>query len=301
VADERDPIADEIAKGLARLRAGDGSEALDAFAAAEALARANGDEIGLANALRHSSLVWRQRSDWDRAAALAREAVEVARAAGVREPLAEALNAEAIVHQSRGAFDIAVPLLEEAASTASERRTIAVARANLGSIAAQRGDLETARNHFIEAARSFRSAGYAFGEASVLNNFGRAGLDAGNGRVAAPMLEDALGAAKRAGDAELIAIVQRNLAEAYGLLGRHELAQSLATFALETFTAEGNQARRAECLRILGELARATGDDALALRLLEEARSEARASGVEAEIERIGLSLDKRHSGGRGL
>ena len=288
---ERDPVADEIAKGLALLRAGEGGEALAAFGAAESLAREHGDQVGLASALRHSSLVWRQRSDWERAAALAREAVLVAREAGMREPLAEALNAEAIVHQSRGAFDEAVPLLEEAASTAAERRTVAVARANLGSIAAQRGDLETARGHFMEAARSFRSAGYAFGEASVLNNFGRAGLDQGNARVATPMLEDALGAARRTGDAELIAIVQRNLAEGFAVLGKHEQARGLATAALETFTAEGNQARRAECLRILGEIERASGHEELALRYLHEAEAEARAAGVEAELERIGRAV----------
>ena len=132
--------------------------------------------------------------------------------------------------------------------------------ANLGSIAAQRGDLESARTHLIGSARKFRDCRYFLGEASVLNNLGRLGLDQGNGRVALPMLQDALGSATRAGDAELIAIVQRNLAEAMWLAGDLAGADAMATTAQATFTAEGNEARRAECLRILGEIDEARGD-----------------------------------------
>jgi tetratricopeptide (TPR) repeat protein len=291
-----DPIGDAIARGMSALRAGRGDEALVAFGEAEAAARAAGDDAGVSSALRHASLVWRQRSDWERAATLARRAADVAREAGLREPLAEALNAEAIVHQSRGAFDDAVPLLEESSRTAAERRTVAVARANLGSIAAQRGNLDVARAQFMEAARGFRSVGDAFGEALVLNNFGRSGIDAGNARVAMPMLEDALGAARRAGDDELTAIVRRNLAEAYGMLGRRDEARVLAEEALAVFTAEGNQARRAECLRILGELAQAAGDSTAAERFLHEAYSVAAASDARTELDRIAARIS---SGGR--
>ncbi|MFL5576887.1 MAG: tetratricopeptide repeat protein [Gemmatimonadaceae bacterium] len=279
---------------MARLRAGDGDGALAAFADAARLAVDTGDAAGLSAALRHQSIVRRQRSEWDEAIALARRAAEAARAAGLRDALAEAYNAEAVVHQSRGAFGEAEELLAEAYVTTDDRRLIGAVLANFGSIAAQRGDLEAARSHLLGSARQFRDCGYFFGEASVLNNVGRLGLDQGNARVALSMLQDALGAARRAGDAELVAIVQRNLAEALGAVGELDEAEAIAATALETFTASGNEARRAECLRVLGELDEARGNRSGAIARwraalaitdappLERARIEARLTAIGA-------------------
>ena len=256
----RAAVAERIAQGMARLHAGDGDGAIAAFTEARRIAGELRDVAGLSAALRHESIVRRQRSEWDEAVSLARQAAEAARGAGLNDALAEAYNAEAVVHQSRGAFEEAESLLADAFVTTDDDRLLGAVLANLGSIAAQRGDLESARTHLIGSARKFRDCRYFLGEASVLNNLGRLGLDQGNGRVALPMLQDALGSASRAGDAELIAIVQRNLAEAMWLAGDHAGADAMATTALATFTAEGNEARRAECLRILGEIDEARGD-----------------------------------------
>lgn len=286
----RSPDA-EIAAGLAAMRAGDSDGALAAFAAAETQAATDDDPAALSSALRHQSLIWRQRSDWDRAGALAQRAADVAEAAGLREPLAEAYNAAAIVHQARGAYDVAEPLLKAVLTLTYDQRVLGAALANLGSVAALRGDLEGARRRFLEAAQRFRACGYSFGEASVLNNVGRAGLDKGNALVSAPLLRDALGAARRAGDAELTAIVQRNLAEALGLRGETVEAQQVAHDALATFTAEGNEARRAECLRILGELAERDGDHDLARARFTEALAAAHAGTSPVEVERATARL----------
>ena len=157
--------------------------------------------------------------------------------------------------------------------------------------AAMRGDLDGARRRFLDAAQRFRACGYAFGEATVLNNVGRAALDRENALVSAPLLRDALGAARRAGDAELTAIVQRNLAEALGLRGERAEAESVAGEALATFTAEGNEARRAECFRILGEIAARAGDTAAARARFAEALAAARAGASPVEIDRATARL----------
>jgi tetratricopeptide (TPR) repeat protein len=167
--------------------------------------------------------------------------------------------------------------------TSDDRRLAGAVLANLGSIAAQRGDLAAARTHLLGSARNFRDCHYFLGEASVLNNLGRLCLDQGNARVGLPMLHDALGAAKRAGDTELIAIVQRNLAEALGLSGDHDGAEAIAVSALETFTAEGNAARRAECLRVLGELDEARGNRTRAVERWRAALAIADAPPLERE------------------
>lgn len=279
----RAAVAERIAQGMARLHAGDGDGAIGAFAEARRLAVELRDVAGLSAALRHESIVRRQRSEWSEAIALARQAAEAARGAGLNDALAEAYNAEAVVHQSRGAFEEAESLLADAFVTTDDDRLLGAVLANLGSIAAQRGDLEGARTHLIGSARKFRDCRYFLGEASVLNNLGRLGLDQGNGRVALPMLHDALGAARRAGDAELIAIVQRNLGEAMWLAGDADGAESMTTTALATFTAEGNEARRAECLRILGELDEARGERARAVERWRAALAIADAPPLERE------------------
>lgn len=268
---------------MAHLRAGDGDGALAAFDDAARLATGLDDVAGLSAALRHQSIVRRQRSEWDEAIVLAHRAADVARAGGLRDALAEAYNAEAVVHQSRGAFAEAEALLAEAFVTTDDRRLLGAVLANLGSIAAQRGDLEGARTHLLGSAKEFRACDYFLGEASVLNNLGRLCLDQRNVRIGLPMLQDALGAARRAGDAELVAIVQRNLAEAVGLSGNPDEAESLAATALETFTAEGNEARRAECLRILGELDEARGNRARAIERWRAALAIADAPPLERE------------------
>ena len=279
----RASVAERIADGMAHLRAGDGDGALAAFDDAARLATGLDDVAGLSAALRHQSIVRRQRSEWDEAIVLAHRAADVARDGGLRDALAEAYNAEAVVHQSRGAFAEAEALLAEAFVTTDDRRLLGAVLANLGSIAAQRGDLEGARTHLLGSAKEFRACDYFLGEASVLNNLGRLCLDQRNVRIALPMLQDALGAARRAGDAELVAIVQRNLAEAVGLSGNPDGAESLAATALETFTAEGNEARRAECLRILGELDEARGNRARAIERWRAALAIADAPPLERE------------------
>lgn len=279
----RAAVAERIADGMAHLHAGDGDAAIASFTDARRIAGELRDVAGLSAALRHESIVRRQRSEWGEAIALARQAADAARGAGLRDALAEAYNAEAVVHQSRGAFAEAESLLADAFASTDDDRLLGAVLANLGSIAAQRGDLEGARTHLIGSARKFRDSHYFLGEASVLNNLGRLGLDQGNGRVALPMLQDALGAARRAGDAELIAIVQRNLAEAMGLAGDPDGAEAVAITALGTFTAEGNHARRAECLRILGELDAARGNRAGALERWRTALRIAEAPPLERE------------------
>jgi tetratricopeptide (TPR) repeat protein len=282
---------ERIAAGMTALRAGDTDAALAAFESAEAEARATDDAVLLSTALRHQSLVLRQRSEWDRAIGLARAAADAARAAGLREELAQALNAEGIVHESRGALDEAAVPLREAASLTSDSRVLAIVLANLGSLAAQQGDLATARRYFLDAAARFRDAGYAFGEAAVLNNFGRAALDRGNARVALPMLDDALGAARRAGDSELTALVRRNRAEALVLLGQHHEGESEAAGALAVFSGAANHVRCAECLRVLADAACARRDVDGARARLREALAAADAGGAVLERERIAERL----------
>lgn len=281
----------EIEAGLAALRAGDLEAALGHFVAAHERARATGDLEGESAALRHQSFVWRQRSDWARAMDCATAAVAAAEAAGVRDPLAEAMNAQATIFQAQGDHAQAMPILKEAAALSFDRRVQALIFANMGAIAAEQGDLATARKHFLASAERFRQAGYYFGEAVTLNNFGRAAMDVGNPRIALPMLQEARAAARRAADAELLGIVHTNVAEAHERLGELEAGAREAAEALEIFTRLANHARRAECLRVLGSIAAAQGDVTSARAHYTGALDAAIVAGAAAEQERIEAAL----------
>jgi tetratricopeptide (TPR) repeat protein len=279
--------------GLAALRAGDLDRALGGFVAAEAAAARAGDAEARSAALRHQSFVWRQRADWMRALDCAERAIAEAEGAGLRDATAEALNAKATVFQAQGDFARAEPILRQAAEVSFDRRVQALAYANLGAIAAERGDLTHARQHFLAAAERFRQAGYYFGEAVTLNNFGRAALDVGNARLGLPMLQDAREAARRAADAELLGIVLTNLAEAHERLGQAAEGEREGGEALVIFTRLANHVRRAECLRVLGALAAWRGDRPLARTRYESALEAADAAGTIPERTRIEQEIEK--------
>jgi len=293
-SDPLDPDPDgttPLETGLAALRAGDLDRALGGFVAAEAAAARAGDAEARSAALRHQSFVWRQRADWGRALDCAERAIAEAEAAGLRDATAEALNAKATVFQAQGDFAQAEPILRQAAEVSFDRRVQALAYANLGAIAAERGDLGQARQHFLAAAERFRRAGYHFGEAVTLNNFSRAALDVGNARLALPMLQDARAAARLAADAELLGIVLTNLAEAHERLGEAAEGEREGEEALTIFMRLANHVRRAECLRVLGVLAASRGDRSLARARFESALEAADAAGTIPERARIEEAL----------
>ena len=244
---------------------------------------------------RHVAGVHRLHSDWDAAIDAARRAATLAEEAGLRELYAEALNAEAIVHQMREDFAKATPLLERMLEITADSKGQGIALQNLGSIAAQQGDFTRARQYFLRSHRCFEQAGYTHGVAFVLNNFGRAALDHANARVALPMLEDALGAARRVGDQDLEALVHRNLAEAAVAIDDRDGARTHLEAAERSFAAAGNRARLVECLRLRGELAeREQGSDAAReqYRLAQSLATEVGALGEAARIAERLQALD---------
>lgn len=273
---------EHLEQGHTHQRSGRLTQALECYR----LASAGAEEVELrVEALRWQAIVHHMRSEWDAALAAAGEAAESARVANLADQAAEALNITGIVHQSRGAFDLATALFEQILGANPSDRVRGAALQNLGSIAAQRGDFDTARQRFLASHQCFKRAGYLRGEAVVLANFGRAAVDCGNFRVAVDMLKQAVSAAKRLGNSELTAITTMNYAEALAGLKDYDQAYRLAGEALDHFTATGNGWRRVECLRLLGDIRRDRGEVAEAERSYAEAIAEASVIGAAAELE----------------
>jgi tetratricopeptide (TPR) repeat protein len=253
----------------------------------EATAGGSDDPAVVAEAFCRAADAYRVWCKWDRGIEAARHAAGVAREAGLDALHAEALNAEAAVYLERGELNAAEPLLRRILDLTSDRRMRGIALQNLGSIAAQRADLRSAEDYFRRSYRTFRRAGYRWGEAFALNNFAAVALDMGRLKLALDLGLRAMEAAQRIGDFELLGIATMNAAEAHAAKGEVALGEALATTALGYFAAEDNAMRRAQCLRVLGDISVLKGDRLIASRFYEQALELAEALDSPFEASRL--------------
>jgi tetratricopeptide (TPR) repeat protein len=238
-------------------------------------------------ALCRQAHVFRAWCQWERAIDAARRAAELAHASGLDQQKAEAINAEAIVHLELGRFDEAVVLFERILALQIDDRMRGIAFGNLGSIAAQRADLGRAEQYYRSAIRSFGRAGYEWGQAFSLTNFSAVMLESGRLKEAEVMGSQAMRAAKKVGDLELVGIAALNIAEALAPRGGLEKAEALISEALGYFVLEENELRRAQCLRVLGDVKLLRGDHEEAGLLYDQAMALATHVGADREVSRL--------------
>jgi tetratricopeptide (TPR) repeat protein len=273
-----------IDDGLRHEKAGELDVALERYQRAESVAQ---DPLTTSEAVRRQSIVLRRRSDWDGAIALARRAGEIASSAGLLDQFAQTVNTEAAAHLMRGHSDEAKQLFLRVAEGTNDPKVRAIALQNLGTIAAQSGEWDTARERFRESVVCFQRAGDAWGEAITLNNYGRAALDHGNLMMAEELLEQAVGAARRVEDYDSAALATLNQAEAFAGMKRFARATELATTALAFYTTSGNALRCSEALRILGDIDVKQGEKARARERYTEALELATASDAPLETDLV--------------
>lgn len=246
IASERE----QLEEGLRLQKAGLLEEALQLYDGASR----SGDETIRALALCRKADLYRVWSRWDQAADSAREGAAVARKAGEYSLYAEAINAEANVYHQQGEFDAALPLYERVLELPVDDRVRGLALQNMGSIAAQREDLDAAEQLFLDSYWHFRRAGYDWGVAFVLNNQAAAALDRGRYSSAGAIARQAMEAARQVDDFELLGIATLNYAEALAAQDDLPQAESLAAGALGFFVLAKSELHRAQCLRVLGDI-----------------------------------------------
>ena len=217
-------------------------------------AQAATDAALLSEAFRRQSSVHRTRCEWDLAIASAERAIASAREARLDDLHSEALSALAAVHRSRGDLDEAELMLEGALRLAHDERVRGIILQNLGGVAAEKHDLDTAQHKFVESYGCFRRSGYRRGEAFALNNYGRALLEGGHGAQAARVLAQAVAIARDVEDEELVALATLNVAETFFLVGDLTTAEGHVSEALGYFNHTQNAWRQIECLRLLGDI-----------------------------------------------
>src|SRR5256885_11003866 len=113
----------------------------------------------------------------------------------------------------RGDFSEGMTLFQRVLDSSADPKMRGLALQNIGSSLAQQGQLGAAERAFSESYGFFQRAGYRRGEATALNNCGRAALDRGDVPLAETVLEQAVEVARAVDHGELIALATLNLAE----------------------------------------------------------------------------------------
>ena len=258
---------------------------------ADASLAAGDDARIVASALTRQAGVYRRLSEWEVSADYARRARELAEDAQLADVRAEALVAEGNAMLCAGRFDEAMALYQRLARVATDDRQRGIAMQNVGSIHAQRGSRERAREAFESSRFLFQQAGYPRGEAIASNNLGRLALDAGALEEAEALLQRALIGARAVDDAELSALALLNLAQLRVAQGSLHSAAMMAEGAQAHFLESENRWRQVECLCVLADVAVGESRLAAARAHLERGAALARAIGARAELERIEARL----------
>ena len=229
----------------------------------------------------------RLHSSWDEALAAARKSVELAHAHGLANTEADALNIEGAVWSIRGEYDKARLLYTRMLDLASTQATRGKALQNLGTVAAEERDFDEGERLFAQSREAYRADGDARGEANSLLNIGRLQLDRGFADLACHTLEDAVAAARLAGDLEMHAAAMLNHGMALSEIGLGTEAEERITTAYGQFTIADIPVQRVRCLMQLAALAASRNEAGSARTCLTHARDVANSAELPRELRLI--------------
>ena len=211
----------------------------------------------------------------------ASEAVAFFRRSSSPRCLAEALTDLGAVSISLRDLDAASRLLEEALALSQGEDSIAtkaVILANLGVIATASGDDARAIVSWTESARLSKRAGDRRFLAMTLDDLAGLQFIAGNHHAAIGILDEALGIARSLADVTLVAAVTCDMGDVFLAAGRVAEAKDRFSEALAAAAPLGLAYTTSQALMGLAGVAAATGNAAVAARLVGAASAAAEAS-----------------------
>jgi tetratricopeptide (TPR) repeat protein len=236
--------------------------------------------------------VYRHLAQLDESSREAAEAIRLADLAGADDLAAEAMNVEVGILQIRGFIEEGDALGQKALARARTARVRGITLQNLGRGAAERRDFEASDKYFEQSIEAFRSANYDIGLAIALANAGKAALDRGDPQRALLLGEEAIALTRRINVLDILLTAVQNQAAAHAALGQLDAAESLLTEALGHFTSARNPIRQAECLEIMGQMSESRGDDPeTARRCFTRAHELATAAGDRQLVDRLSKRL----------
>lgn len=184
------------------------------------------------------------------------------------------------------AAEMALQRALELANSAGDHLIVARVTNNLGALANLRGERARALSLYRLAVPAFQRLGNDLGLAETYHNLAITHRDLGRAEEADRCQRRALGHARNAGDARMIAIAHVGRADLLLRQGSAVVAEADARLGAEQYAAIPDALGEADALRVVGEARTALGDLSGALAALERAVRLARDHGsalLEAE------------------
>ncbi|MBM4344706.1 MAG: tetratricopeptide repeat protein [Deltaproteobacteria bacterium] len=275
----------EAALGLGRLYEIDGQ-----WAQAEALYR---DALELAwklrarirgaRALQHLGRMFRTQGKAVAAIDHLAPALRLYEAAQDLKGLASACDDIGRAYWTVGRLDPAQQFLKRAAQyreKMGDRAGQAFTLCSLGIVLLSKGRLEQALTYLDRAVELQRSRNNLGGLTEALNALGVCHITAGHHELAVGVMQEALGLAQRVGNRRWVALLQNNLGEVLGLLGRADEGEALLYQAVEGAGKLADNALLSDAARNLAVAARGRGDTDRAIKWARRSVAAAGASDM---------------------
>lgn len=240
------------------------------------------DRARLGRAARKEGAVALDQGEFERAAALAEEALDRARGASDRRGEVQAHVARGQAAKRRGEFETARSAFERALAVADEaddRRGRALSHRSLGQVAEKQGDLETARDRYRHAIEAFREVGDRLAAGNVLGNLGIVAEKQGDYETAREYHQQSLEVSRELGDRHGEAKTLNNLGLIEREEGNYETAREYHRGSLEGYRTLGDRHGEALVLGNLGAIAQAEYDFETARERFRESLERKRAVG----------------------
>lgn len=267
-----DTALDRLREGRAQERAGRLMEATGCYEAAIALAEEGAELAILAEALRRLAVVSHQWGDSARAFDLCRRSDEVAREAGDQSLAAEALNTLGGIEILTGELESARQHFLQALDLGAESvELVARVEQNLGILANIQGELDEAQTRYARSLQAYESAGDDHGCGLAYHNLGMVSADRNRLDQADRFFRESREIAQRVGDVHLQGLCLINHAEVHVARQQYEDARVDGEAALDLFDQVGGNAEKSGAYRVIGMVYREIGRTALAEARLQRA------------------------------
>ncbi len=219
--------------------------------------------VARATVLNGAGVLAEGQGDWERAAALHAESLDICRDLNDVRGIAWSLNNLGVIALNRGDYERARELLEENLAMAREvgdRPGIGMALTDLGRVAHLEGDLTRATEFYTASLALFRELKTDSYIARSLNNLGDIALRQGDLERARALLTESLARHRAVGDRQGVAGTLTNLGEVARRDG--DVAHAATCFEESRLLAEetGDRLGAAIAYENLGDLSRVGGD-----------------------------------------
>ncbi|MCE2902296.1 MAG: diguanylate cyclase [Gemmatimonas sp.] len=289
-----------LEEGQAAERRGQRAEARALYEQALGSLRTEADGARTSTILRWIARTYVGDAQMDAALDCLNAAVAIAEACGDEGAAGSAINIQAVVHWQLGDLDEAERLYLTArtrALRAGDAKLAAMTAQNLGVIANVRGELTEARQHYEASLEEYRALGSAKDMIGALNNLGLLHTHTQDWAAAEHAFGEAIRISELQDDVSTRMLIDVNLAEMWVARQDYGRAHVAVRHAMELANRSGDGSSMGQASKLLGVIARETGDPADAeehFRRAEEIAATRQDMLLQAEVAREAGELARR-------